>query len=75
MPQRQLEQKAGDLLSKLTELAPLTLRATRQLVNRVTESTGARAADDIVREVYGSRDFREGVTAFREKRPPEWEGR
>ena len=72
---RQLEQKAGDLLSKLTELAPLTLRATRQLVNRVTESTGARAADDIVREVYGSRDFREGVTAFREKRPPEWEGR
>lgn len=70
-----LEQHVADFLSKVSELAPLTLRATKQLVQRVIDGSGPGEADDIVREVYGSRDFREGVTAFREKRPPHWEGK
>jgi enoyl-CoA hydratase/carnithine racemase len=71
-PER-LDGKVSDLVEKLAGLAPLTLRATKQLVARVAGSAGSEA-DDILREVYGSRDFREGVTAFREKRPPSWEG-
>jgi enoyl-CoA hydratase/carnithine racemase len=51
----------------------VTLRATKQLVQRVLDASAADA-DDVVRELYGSRDFREGVNAFREKRPPRWEG-
>ena len=29
-------------------------------------------ADDIIRECYGSQEFREGVTAFLEGRKPNW---
>lgn len=70
-----LEQHVQDLLAKLSELAPLTLRATKRLLRRVLYSPAAGEGDDVLREIYGSRDFREGVNAFREKRPPSWEGR
>jgi enoyl-CoA hydratase len=73
-PER-LEQKVGDLVARLADLAPLTLRATKELVARVANVASLPDAEEVVRQVYGSRDFREGVTAFREKRPPSWEGR
>jgi enoyl-CoA hydratase/carnithine racemase len=70
-----LEQHVAELVARLADLAPLTLRATKQLVARILDSEATSEAEEIVREVYGSRDFHEGVTAFREKRPPLWEGR
>ena len=70
-----LDQKVSELLEKLAGLAPLTLRATKQMVALVTGEVTSAAAEDVVRWVYGSRDFREGVRAFGEKRSPEWEGK
>jgi enoyl-CoA hydratase/carnithine racemase len=73
-PER-LDEKVIELLSKLAGLAPLTLRSTKQMVGRVLEHLVSGEAEELVREIYGSRDFKEGVKAFREKRPPSWEGR
>ena len=72
---QRLEQKVTELLEKLASLAPLTLQATKQMVGRVLAKFAPDEAEDLLREVYSSRDFKEGVNAFREKRPPSWEGK
>lgn len=72
-----LEERVEALCVRLASHAPLTLRATKEAVRRVTASLAARAAedDDLIRAVYGSDDFKRGVRAFLEKTRPEWEGR
>ncbi len=47
---------------------------TREMLRRLAEDPQAADAD-LLRDTYGSADFREGVEAFLAKRPPVWRGK
>lgn len=68
----ELDAEAERQIVRLCEAAPLTVTACREILSRL----GSSAPDDadIIARVYGSQDFREGVSAFLAKRPPEWRG-
>lgn len=69
----QLDARAAALVDRLSRNAPITMRVTKQSVSRMLAALPL-SGDDLVRECYGSRDFREGVASFTEKRPPRWTG-
>jgi enoyl-CoA hydratase/carnithine racemase len=74
-PREALETRVREQASQLTRLAPLTLAAIKEATRRVAAPTSLRDAEDIILSCYLSEDFREGVRAFLDKRPPTWQGR
>ena len=68
-----LDAAVDALCTRLAAHAPLTLRVTKQMLDRLAHQPGADDTD-LVREIYGSADFREGVESFLAKRPAQWRG-
>ena len=64
------------LAAEIAANAPLTLRATKEMIRRVLAKHRLAPGDDadMVEMCYTSADFREGVTAFLAKRKPKWSG-
>jgi len=71
----QIEARVKELADKIASHAPLTLWSTKESLRRIQDARPLPEGDDIVRKVYGSADFKEGVAAFVEKRPPRWTGK
>ena len=65
-----LEARLTELTSALGTYAPMTMWAAKEGVRRVVN--GDPGGEDILQRVLSSADFREGVQAFVEKRPPTW---
>ncbi len=70
-----IEARVQELAEKLASHAPITMWVTKEAVRRLQESRPLPDGDDLIAQVYGSDDFREGVRAFIDKRPPRWTGR
>ena len=71
-----IERNVRDLAAEIAANAPLTLRATKEMIRRVLAHRRLPAGEDadMVEMCYTSADFREGVTAFLAKRKPVWSG-
>jgi enoyl-CoA hydratase len=67
-----LERRADELARLVASHAPLTLRATKQALLRAQPKAGED--EDLILMCYQSRDFREGMDAFLNKRQPQWTG-
>jgi enoyl-CoA hydratase/carnithine racemase len=77
VPAEDLDRVARDLAATIASNAPLTLRATKEMIRRIMARRRLAPGDDadVVEMCYTSRDFREGVASFLAKRKPEWKGR
>ena len=71
-----IDRVVRDLATTIAENAPLTIKATKEMIRRIQAHRRLDAATghDMIAMCYTSDDFREGVESFLAKRPPRWTG-
>ena len=69
-----LEKRTEELAREVAAMAPLTLRSTKEGLRRLQQRLSREEAEELILMCYMSRDFREGMDAFLNKRPPKWSG-
>jgi enoyl-CoA hydratase/carnithine racemase len=74
VPPADLDRRVAELADRLAHHAPITMRVSKEAIRRLLHA-GLPNGDDLVRECYGSADFKIGVDAFVDKREPQWTGR
>lgn len=74
VPEGQAYARALGVAAEIAEHAPLTIQVTKQALRRLRAQHAEPDGDDLIAQVYGSADFREGVAAFTERRKPRFRG-
>jgi enoyl-CoA hydratase len=69
-----LQRRAQELATLIAGHAPLTLAVTKEGLRRLQRPLSEHNDDDLSLRCYMSRDFREGLDAFLNKRTPHWTG-
>lgn len=71
---QEINRAVDTLAQKLASLAPITQKASKIVLARILQNN-LPDCTDLMRETYNSQDFKEGVNAFLEGRPPKWVGK
>jgi enoyl-CoA hydratase len=69
-----LQRRAHELAVLIAGHAPLTLSVTKEALVRLRRPLSGNEDEDLILKCYMSRDFREGLDAFLNKREPHWTG-
>jgi enoyl-CoA hydratase len=71
-------ERALELAAQVTANAPLAVQHTLRLMEELRDASdaeGLAASGEAMAALFASEDLAEGLTAFIEKRPPQWKGR
>jgi enoyl-CoA hydratase/carnithine racemase len=78
VPAADLAAYTYDYLARVAENAPLTIEGAKTIVEAIVADGGVAGQDEIARlqmRAFESQDYKEGTTAFLEKRRPRFVGR